>query len=179
MNVRIIAATNINLQESIKDGLFREDLFFRLSVIPIYLPALRERKEDIALLATHFLQQYCDSHSRNIKGIAPETLKKLMDYSWPGNIRELQNTIEYAMHIADDGGVINNDHLPVAIAGILAKETYSTESMSIDDFIRHSIVTLQEENNEEKIAEILGISRKNLWEKRKKWGISRKIKNDS
>ena len=173
-DVRILSATNRNLEEAVKDGLFREDLFFRLNVIPIYLPALRERKEDIPLLANHILQQICDTHKRHVTGIASQTLKKLMDYPWPGNVREMQNVLEYALHIAEDNDTIKDEHLPPKLQD--TQETMEiNQFVSIEEFTRQSILALQNENKEEEIADILGISRKNLWEKRKRWGLNRPI----
>lgn len=173
-DVRVLSATNRNLEEAVKDGLFREDLFFRLNVIPIYLPALRERKEDIPLLANHILQQLCDTHKRLITGISSQTLKKLMDYNWPGNVREMQNVLEYAVHIADDNDTITNDHLPPKLQDI-QNSVSNKQFISIEEFTKQSILTLQNEYKEEEIAEFLGISRKNLWEKRKRWGLNRPI----
>ena len=173
-DVRILSATNRNLEEAVKDGLFREDLFFRLNVIPIYLPALRERKEDIPLLANHILQQICDTHKRHVTGIASQTLKKLMDYPWPGNVREMQNVLEYALHIAEDNDTIKDEHLPPRLQD--TQETMEiNQFVSIEEFTKQSILALQNENKEEEIADILGISRKNLWEKRKRWGLNRPI----
>ena len=173
-NVRVLAATNRNLEEAVKDGLFREDLFFRLNVIPIYISALRERKEDIPLLANHILQQLCDVHKRHITGISSQTLKKLMDYPWPGNVREMQNVLEYALHIAEDNGTITNEHLPPKLQDI-QKSFSNKQFISIEEFTKQSILALQNEHKEEEIAEVLGISRKNLWEKRKRWGLNRPI----
>ncbi|MEE9119266.1 MAG: sigma-54 dependent transcriptional regulator, partial [Calditrichia bacterium] len=173
-DVRVLSATNCNLEEAVKDGLFREDLFFRLNVIPIYLPALRERKEDIPLLANHILQQLCDTHKRLITGISSQTLKKLMDYHWPGNVREMQNVLEYAVHIADDNGTITNNHLPPKLQDI-QNSVSNKPFISIEEFTKQSILALQNEYKEEEIAEFLGISRKNLWEKRKRWGLNRPI----
>ena len=173
-NVRVLAATNRNLEEAVKDGLFREDLFFRLNVIPIYISALRERKEDIPLLANHILQQLCDVHKRHITGISSQTLKKLMDYPWPGNVREMQNVLEYAVHIAEDNGTITDEHLPPKLQDI-EKSFSNKQFISIEEFTKQSILALQNEHKEEEIAEVLGISRKNLWEKRKRWGLNRPI----
>ncbi len=173
-DVRIISATNRNLEEAVKDGLFREDLFFRLNVIPIYLPALRERKEDIPLLANHILQQICTEHKRNVTGIASSTLKKLMDYPWPGNVREMQNILEYALHIAEDNDTIKDEHLPPRLQDI-QKTMEIKQFVSIEEFTKQSILALQNEHKEEEIADILGISRKNLWEKRKRWELNRPI----
>jgi len=172
-DVRIISATNRNLEEAVKDGVFREDLLFRLSVIPIYLPPLRERREDIALLATHLLQRLCDTHNRKVTGISSETLKKLMDYQWRGNVRELENTIEYALHLTDDGQAIKNEQLPNKFSSNTENSGIPQNFISIDDYTKQTIIALQNNHTEEQIAATLGISRKNLWEKRKRWDISR------
>jgi transcriptional regulator with PAS, ATPase and Fis domain len=173
-DVRILSATNRNLEEAVNDGLYREDLFFRLNVIPIYLPALRERKEDITLLANHILQQMCTELNRNVTGITSATLKKLLDYPWPGNVRELQNVLEYALHIAEDNDTIRDEHLPPRLQD--NQEIIKIKQfVSIEEFTKQSILALQNERKEEEIADILGISRKNLWEKRKRWGLNRPI----
>jgi len=96
VDVRIIAATNIDLQKMMQDGLFREDLFYRLHVITIQLPPLRERKDDIPLLVQHFLQKYGEENGKPGLELAPDALDLLMDYEWPGNVRELENVIERA-----------------------------------------------------------------------------------
>jgi PAS domain S-box-containing protein len=172
-DVRIISATNRNLEEAVGDGIFREDLFFRLNVIPIFLPPLRERKEDIPPLANHLLQRLCDAHSRNITGISSETLKAFMHYPWPGNVREMENVIEYALHLTDEGNPIRPEQLPPKILAA-SKATWSPRDfVSIEEYTKQTILALQTDHSEEQIAEKLGISRKNLWEKRKRWGLSR------
>ena len=175
-DVRIISATNRNLEEAIQDGLFREDLFFRLNVIPIFIPPLRERKEDIPPLATHLLQRLCDAHSRHVTGISAETLKLFMNYNWPGNVREMENVIEYALHLTDDGNSIRPDQLPPKL--LIKKEVSWSprDFVSIEEYTKQSILLLQEDHSEEEIAEILGISRKNLWEKRKRWNLDKPTK---
>jgi len=104
-DVRVIAATNRNLEEAIDDGLFRNDLFYRLAVFPIHLPPLRERQEDIPALANHFLAQVAERLGRGFSGIDAESMARLIEYSWPGNIRELQNVIEHSA-ILSDGGIL-------------------------------------------------------------------------
>jgi PAS domain S-box-containing protein len=176
-DVRTISATNRNLEEAVRDGLFREDLFFRLNVIPIFLPPLRERKEDIPPLATHLLQRLRDAHSRNVTGISSEALKAFMDYQWPGNVRELENVIEYALHLTDEGKPIRPEQLPPRLVGKIDASERSQDFVSIEEYTKQSILVLQSEHSEEQIAEILGISRKNLWEKRKRWGLPRPEKS--
>jgi two-component system response regulator GlrR len=100
VDVRVIVATNKDLEEQVKKGLFRDDLFYRIHVIPIYLPPLRERKEDIVPLVEHFLKKCCQQMKKEVKGLTPEALRKLMLHDWPGNVRELENTIEYAVAMA-------------------------------------------------------------------------------
>jgi PAS domain S-box-containing protein len=172
-DVRIISATNRNLEEAVHDGLFREDLFFRLNVIPIFLPPLRERKEDIPPLATHLLQRLCDAHSRNVTGISSQTLKVFMTYRWPGNIREMENVIEYALHLTDEGNPIRPEQLPPKMLAESDVPWSPRDFVSIEEYTRQSIRLLQADYSEEQIAETLGISRKNLWEKRKRWNLHR------
>lgn len=174
-DVRIISATNRNLEEAVKDGVFREDLFFRLNVIPIFLPPLRERKEDIPLISNHILQKMCESNNRNVTGISSESLKLFIDYPWQGNVRELENVIEFALHHAQDNDTIKNEHLPPRISGEESVEGRPEQFTSIEEYTRQAIIALQAEHTEEQIAELLGISRKNLWEKRKKWDLAKPI----
>jgi two-component system, NtrC family, response regulator HydG len=172
-DVRIIAATNKDLGEAVRDGSFREDLFFRLNVIPIALPPLRERKEDIPPLAAHLLQRLCDAHSRNVTGLSPEALRAFMNYRWPGNVRELENAIEYALHLTDEGKPIRPEQLPPKLFAETEASRGPDHSVSIEEYTRQSIVMLQKDRSEEQIAEILGISRKSLWEKRKRWNLQK------
>jgi two-component system response regulator HydG len=177
LDVRIIAATNRNLEEAVEDGSFREDLFFRLNVIPIVLPPLRERKEDIPPLAAHLLQRLCDAHSRNVTGLSPEALKAFMNYRWPGNVREMENMIEYALHLTDEGKPIRPEQLPPKLFAEAEASWAPHVCVSIEEYTKQSILMLQSDHSEERIAEILGISRKNLWEKRKRWNLRRSGKN--
>jgi PAS domain S-box-containing protein len=176
-DVRIIAATNRDLEEAVGDGSFREDLFFRLNVIPIFLPPLRERKEDIPPLAAHLFQRLCDAHSRNVTGLSPEALRAFMNYGWPGNVREMENAIEYALHLTDDGSPIRPEQLPAKLFSAGEASWSPGDLVSIEEYAKRSIDRLQGGHSEEQIAEILGISRKNLWEKRKRWNLKRPGKN--
>ena len=111
LDVRVIAATNVDLRAAVKAGQFREDLLYRLDVYPIHLPPLRERRQDIPLLMSHFLQHYSHLHGKAVAGYAPRAVKMLLGYAFPGNIRELQNMVERGVISADDGGVIDLPHL--------------------------------------------------------------------
>ncbi len=116
VDVRIIAATNVDLRTMVRDGRFREDLFYRLNVISIELPPLRQRKEDIPLLVEHFLKKYAEENERPVRRITPEALRPLMAYSWPGNVRELENVIERAV-VLSSGAEIVADLLPDSMMG--------------------------------------------------------------
>jgi DNA-binding NtrC family response regulator len=121
VDVRIVAATNVNLQQAVKEGRFREDLFYRLNVITIELPPLRNRKEDIPLLAQHYLKHYAEENGFPLLDLAPETLRILMDYDWPGNVRELENSMERGVVLAN-GPMLLPEFLPAQLRG----NTYST-----------------------------------------------------
>jgi DNA-binding NtrC family response regulator len=120
VDVRIIAATNVNLQEAVREGRFREDLFYRLNVICLELPPLRSRREDIPLLAAHFLKFYADENGAEVPSLSPEAMRVMMDYEWPGNVRELENAMERGVVLATSR-TINPDLLPTQLTG----STYS------------------------------------------------------
>jgi two-component system response regulator HydG len=109
--VRVVAATNVDLHAEVRAGRFREDLFFRLEVFPIHLPPLRERREDIPLLLNHFLHRYSQRHGRRVRGYTHRVVKALLNYDFPGNIRELQNLVERGVINADEGGAIDVPHM--------------------------------------------------------------------
>ena len=144
-DVRIIAATNRNLEDDIEDGLFRRDLFYRLAVFPIHLPPLRERREDIPGLADHFLAKVADRLGREFSGIDAESIDRLTEYSWPGNIRELQNVIEHSAILAD-GALLQ---VPPALLStrIVAVRTSSSLSHTIESGERRLIGQALEESN--------------------------------
>ncbi|VTZ21285.1 Sigma-54-dependent Fis family transcriptional regulator [Methylocella tundrae] len=111
VDVRVVAATNENLPKAIKDGRFREDLFYRLNVFPLTVPPLRERKDDIPVMLEFFLDKFCRSHNRHVSGTTPRALRALLSYSWPGNIREFENVIERGIILADEGEPLDLRHL--------------------------------------------------------------------
>ena len=114
IDVRVIAATAKNLEEEVKKGTFREDLFYRLNVLPIKIPPLRDRAEDIPLLCDHFIERFNDRLNKEVKGIAPAAMSQLLEYSWPGNVRELENMIERALVLAEDS-LLLPDHFPAEL----------------------------------------------------------------
>jgi two-component system response regulator HydG len=175
VDIRIIAATNKNLEEEVKEEKFREDLFYRLNVVPIELPPLRKRKEDVPLLAGHFLNIYCERTQRPIKGFLPKTMDLMIRYDWPGNIRELENAIERAVLLCQ-GEYISPEDLPHAVQGAEGEELPGVAvppGMTLKEVEREVIVqTLEEtEGNRTQTARILGISRKTLQNKLKEYGI--------
>jgi len=111
VNVRVIAATNENLQKAVKEGSFREDLFYRLNVFPIMIPPLRERKDDLPVLLEYCINKFSHFHDRIVTGVTPRALQAILAYSWPGNIRELENVIERGLILADDGTTLDIHHL--------------------------------------------------------------------
>lgn len=173
IDIRIIAATNRDIGEAVKRGGFREDLFYRINVVTIKIPPLRERREDILMLARHFLDKYSHEIGKPVRSMDDRTLKILHDYDWPGNVRELQNIIERAVLITESETILP-EHLP---EGLKTKSSFFNESvekaLSIEDYTREFVIRYQSKYTEQKLAEMLGISRKALWEKRKKWGLSR------
>jgi Nif-specific regulatory protein len=132
VNVRLIAATNQDLANAVETGNFREDLFYRLNVYPIYLPPLREREADLLLLADYFLEKYAQEYGKDIKRISTPAIDALMQYHWPGNVRELENCMERAVLLCDDQ-VIHSFHLPPSLQ--TAEETGTKQSQSLKDAI--------------------------------------------
>lgn len=173
VNLRLITATNRDLKEAVATGRFREDLYYRINVIGLRLPPLRERRDDIPILIKHFLTKFAAEFGRQLKDISPEALTALRAYDWPGNIRELQNVMERALLISEGEG-IGVKHLPV---NFHAKEQFSVVSLdrelSIDEYARTFVQSFQHRYSEQELAEKLGITRKTLWDKRKKWGLPR------
>jgi DNA-binding NtrC family response regulator len=173
IDFRFITATNRDLQDAVKAGDFREDLYYRINVITIKLPPLRDRREDIPLLLNHYLEKYAHEIGRRGKRFSPEALSLLVGYNWPGNIRELQNVIERAVLISE-GDEICEEHLPESITKTDSFLDESlTREMTIEEYTRSFIIKFQHIYGEQELAEKLGITRKTLWEKRKKWGIKR------
>jgi len=173
VDVRIIAATNKNLSEEIKKGNFREDLYFRLNVIPISVPPLRDRKDDIPVLIEHFLETFAAEYGKPRKKITGEAVRKLQAYEWPGNVRELKNFIE-RMIIMVVGDEIDARHVDMFESDESELFRYSSLRDAREAFERHFIIKKLRENNWNisKTAEILEIERSNLHRKIKAYGIN-------
>jgi DNA-binding NtrC family response regulator len=173
VDVRIVAATNKDLQKAVKAGIFREDLFYRLSVVPITLPPLRERRDDIPLLANHFLQKYNKKRKKNLSFISDRAMKALVEYGWPGNIRELENAIERAVVLAENDVIESSDLLYYGLTVDTTLKSDIGEVRRLIDVEREHITkTLKMfTGHKGKTAEALGIDRKTLRAKLKRYAI--------
>lgn len=172
VNVRVIAATNKNLKEEVQKGNFREDLYFRLNVLPIQIPSLRERKEDIPLLADYFLKIFNQKIARKIEQMSPSYLHALKQYQWPGNVRELQNVIERSMN-RSTSEVLTVDFLPEEITGEPVKIKHAHSEVNKESVQKQLLIdTIHACNfNYSKAAEKLGISRSTLYRRMEKYHL--------
>ena len=175
VDVRILAATNIDLLAKVQSGEFREDLYYRLNIINIHLPPLRERKEDIPLLADAFLKKFAKENKKVIKGMSPKTLRLLMDYNWPGNIRELQNAMLRAVLLSNDE-ILTPEALTPEILGVRSQRLEAGGfNEKVDAFKRQLIIQTLEKNNwvQKKAAEDLQLKPSTLYELIKRLGIGK------
>ncbi|MEW6296160.1 MAG: sigma-54 dependent transcriptional regulator [Thermodesulfobacteriota bacterium] len=175
VDVRLIAASNRNLEEEVKKGTFRDDLFYRLNVVPIHLPPLRERREDIPLLIEHFIATFSTEYKVEPKKISADALEKLVSYSWPGNIRELQNVIERVFALSQSNEITLAD-LPGPIAGFEVKPVdfeEMAELPTLEDMERSLIraALRKSRGNKNEAARILAIDRQRLYRKIEKYGL--------
>jgi two-component system, NtrC family, response regulator HydG len=196
VDVRVIAATHRNLKKLAHDGEFRQDLFYRLNVMHIALPPLRERGKDILLLAEVFLNRYAEKMKKSAMLFSPEAIQAITSYHWPGNIREMENVIERAV-ILSDHNEINSDDLDIDLELINMENLddeeivfpfnhdksesaffdTNEEGLSLEDYFQRFILEHQEHMSETELARKLGVSRKCLWERRQRLGIPRNIKS--
>ena len=174
VNVRVVAATNKDLEAAVKDGVFREDLYYRLNVYSIYLPPLRERRPDVPLLADHFVEKYARAHSKDVRRIATSAIDMLMSYHWPGNVRELENCLERAVLVCD-GGVIHAHHLPptlqtAEVSGTLLRQSLK-EALDAQekDLIQDALKSAR--GNRAKAARLLDTTERIIGYAVRKYGI--------
>ncbi len=177
IDVRLIAATNKDLRTAVQEGRFREDLFYRLNVVSIHLPPLRERPEDIPALARHFLQKYAGANKKTIGGIAPETMARLEAYPWPGNARELENAIERAIAVSRHPVLLPEDlphHVVGDPPGAGTGAALSDGLLSLDELTGRHLrrVLAVTGNNKKRAAEILGIDRRTLYRMLERYKLS-------
>jgi transcriptional regulator with PAS, ATPase and Fis domain len=165
VDVRIISATNKDLKQAVKKGEFRDDLYYRLNVVPIFLPSLKERKNDIPVLCSHFLKKTAKRHKQEPLNISKRALSALMDYDWPGNIRQLENVIEYSI-IHASGTYIDFENLPEEIQEALNIEDKSLKTKGSKGKLNRAAVIYALEKsggNKTNAAKILGVGRATLY----------------
>jgi two-component system response regulator HydG len=175
IDLRLIAATNKDLLREIESHRFRDDLYYRLNVVNLSVPPLRERKEDIPLLSQHFLRHFADKNRKNMKGFTPQAMDRLLRYDWPGNVRELMNVIERGVVLARSE-YVDEEQLPLISAterGMNPKEIVPGD-VSLDEVEKTTILSTLESfgGNKSEAARRLGITRKTLHAKLKKYGIT-------
>jgi two-component system response regulator HydG len=178
VNARIIAATNRNLLQDIAVGRFREDLYYRLNVVTLPLPPLRERREDIPLLAQHFLTRFAEMNRKTIKGFTPQAMDRLLKYAWPGNVRELMNAVERGV-VLSRSEYLDETELPWILSGdgpveqLQAAPPVLSGEASLGELEKATILKTLEtvEGNKSEAARRLGITRRTLHQKLKKWGM--------
>ena len=168
LDVRVVAATNKNLKQLMEENKFREDLYYRLNVIPINVPPLRKRLDDIEKLSYHFLNRYNESFAKNVTKIDEEVLQAFMEYDWDGNIRELENVIEYMMNVTEND-TLSLDSLP---GNILEKKSDKLENIEVDELSQRVVPLSELEKNEiKKALDIYGYDTKGKKMAARKLGI--------
>lgn len=195
VNVRLVAATHRNLKELAGRGEFREDLYYRLNVVELHLPPLRERGDDVLELAEAMLKRACDKMEQPAMHFSHEALEAIRQYQWPGNVRELENAVERSVILADEGEPIAAEFLGIDVSSdryvsqalqdnLLQSEPYGPSEpeqeqgdLSLDDYFVHFVLENETNMTETDLARKLGISRKSLWERRQRLGIPRKKGN--
>jgi two-component system response regulator HydG len=181
VNVRILSATNRDLEKAIADGTFREDLYHRLKVVTIRLPRLVERREDIPLLIDYFVKEHSKRHQKTIRGISVRARQALMRYDWPGNVRQLRNVIE-SMVVVDYDEVLDVDDLPAEVAPADGEAASASVSDGLHELVGQPISEIEKlfigetlkatSGNREEAAEMLGIGERTLYRKIKEYGLS-------
>jgi two-component system response regulator AtoC len=183
VDVRLVVATNRDLQKEVEEGRFREDLYYRLNVVPVRLPPLRERKEDIPLLVNHFIEKFNTKLNRKTEKLSPEALNLVINYQWPGNIRELENVIERCI-LFSEGPEIGTEHLPDQLversSSVPTAVTMGADA-SMKDIVKQATAELERDlivkaleetkGNVTRAAKRLKISRKSLQNKMKEFGL--------
>ncbi|MYM64322.1 sigma-54 dependent transcriptional regulator [Pseudomaricurvus sp. HS19] len=197
VDVRLVSATHRDLRKLCQEGRFREDLFYRINVVQLVLPPLRDRGRDILSLAESLLQRYCGDMGKEILSLTPEAIQAITTYTWPGNVRELENAIQRAVILCEDEREISHELLSIDLdlvdvsgekeeiieevrraRGDTDADTRSTpeptEDLSLEDYFQHFVLEHQDHMSETELARKLGVSRKCLWERRQRLGIPRK-----
>lgn len=193
VNIRLIAATHRDLNQLCREGLFREDLFFRLNVIQLMIPPLRDRGEDIVYIANTIIAQYCETYKKPALNLSTRAIEAIRTYYWPGNVRELENAIQRAVILCEDPKEIDADLLSLNVDLAQTESNSGTnldsnqpanqtnqlteelsDDTSLENYFQRFVIENQENMNETELAKSLGVSRKCLWERRQRLGIPRK-----
>jgi DNA-binding NtrC family response regulator len=173
IDVRVIAATNRDLKKAVEEGAFREDLYYRLNVVPITLPDLKDRPEDIPLLANHFVQKFGQESNSGIREISKEAMAILISHTWPGNVRELENVIERAATLGRGPAVQPNDLPPHLAGGTNPLERALAKEATLEDLEKDYIAMIlrRTKGHQIRAATILGIDRRTLYRKIRRYGL--------
>ena len=189
MDVRLVAATHRDLSKLVREHKFREDLYFRINVVQLKLPPLRDRGKDILTLAETFVKRFCTEMRKNVLALTPEAIQAITTYSWPGNIRELENAMQRSVIMCDDEHEIDHTQLAIDIDLVrvdrdIPQDRPSNnhhqdsndphEDLSLEDYFQRFVLEHQDSMSETELARKLGVSRKCLWERRQRLGIPRK-----
>ena len=176
VDVRFVAATNRDLKELMEKGHFREDLFYRLNVINIHVPPLRERGADVRRLAEHFVEVHGRKLGKPIRGIGDDFAAFLASYHWPGNVRELENLVERAVILAESDTLTAKELAETrgGSGGRRGASAGGDRPLSVEEYIQEVVRRFQDRYSETDLARVLGIGRKALWMRRRQWGLQRK-----
>jgi len=178
VNVRIICATNQDMEKLVADGRFRKDLYYRINVVPLFIPPLRQRKEDVPVLVHYFVEKFCVRNEVPVKKISPEAMKALQEYSWPGNVRELENIVERVAILTRDL-VIQPKHLPPNLMGVAVPASLPISGVSLQNKLSNIESYLIRQCLEEcgwnvsNTARVLGLTRQGLQKKMRKYSLKK------
>ena len=181
IDIRLVSASNQDLEEAVKRGEFRQDLFYRLNVVPVHLPDLKDRREDIPLLVHHFLEKFAQQHGEPTRRFSSDAMRVLMTHAWPGNVRELENAVEHALTMGG-GDVLLPEDLP---ASVTAPERDIIQEATLDDVSlaeveRRYILRVLEKmgSHQIKTARVLGIDRRTLYRRLRQYGYAGRIRGE-
>lgn len=181
IDIRLVSASNLDLEEAVKRGEFRQDLFYRLSVVPVRLPDLKDRREDIPLLVNHFLQKFAQQHGEPVRRFSSEAMRLLMTHSWPGNVRELENAVEHALTMGG-GDILTMDDLPSSVTSPERDivEEAVLDNVSLAEVERRYIIKILEKmgGHQIKTAQILGIDRRTLYRRLRQYGYGGHLRDE-
>ncbi len=181
IDIRLVSASNLDLEEAVKRGEFRQDLFYRLSVVPVRLPDLKDRREDIPLLVNHFLQKFSQQHGEPMRRFSSEAMRVLMTHAWPGNVRELENAVEHALTMGG-GDILTMDDLPSSVTSPERDivEEATLDNVSLAEVERRYIIKILEKMSfhQIKTAQILGIDRRTLYRRLRQYGYGSHLRDE-